>query len=120
MEMNESAIVAQQTTDAPTTPDSDIKGGIGSTYREYAPLYEQFGVEKNSKNDKALEQIWEYCKSQAVDDSKDSVILQVIRFNHQLGTPGVGEAPYSKMLNYIKVYQQFKQAGDTLEELKKA
>jgi hypothetical protein len=119
MEMNESAIVAQ-VTETPTTPDSEIKGGIESTYREYAPLYEQFGVEKNSKNDKALEQIWEYCKSQAPAQDKDSVILQVIKFNHELGTPGVGEMPYSKMLNYIRVYRQFKQSGDLLEDLKKA
>lgn len=119
MEMNESAIVAQ-VTETPTTPDSEIKGGIESTYREYAPLYEHFGLERSSKVDKDLEQVWEYCKSQSLNQDKDSVMLQVIKFKHELGTPGIGEAPYSKMLNYIKVYRQFKQAGETLEELKKA
>jgi hypothetical protein len=116
--MDESAIV-QPTTETPTTPDSAIKPGIESNYREFAPLYKHFDVEKSDKADAALEQIWEYCKGQAVNKDKDSVILQVIKFNHELGSGDMDEAPYMKMLRYLKVYKQFEDSGKLLEELKK-
>ena len=117
MSMDESAIVTPEV--STTTPDSEIKGGIESTYKEFIPLYDHFNIEKSGKTDIALSEIWEYCKSNSVNKDRDSIMLEVIRFDHELGTGSLSDRPYAKMLNYIKVYKQFRKAGNLLDELKK-
>lgn len=118
MAMDEASIT-QTPQSTPATPDSDIKGGIETTYREFSPLYKHFDVEQSDKADKALEMIWEYAKKNSPSQDKDSLILQVIKLNHELGDAGLGQAPYAKMKLYLEVYKQFKSAGKLLEDLKK-
>jgi hypothetical protein len=104
--------------EAPVVEVTEPKAAI-SEYKEFNPLYKHFGVEPSPRTDDALEQIWEYAKSQSDSKDIDSIILQVIRFNHELGSPSLGESAYSKMYNYLTVYKQFKEKGDLLSKLKK-
>lgn len=82
------------------------------------PLYKHFDIEKSDKADKALEMIWTWAKGQSEGKDKDSIILQVIKLNHELGSPGLGEPPYAKMGRYLEVLRQFKESGKLLEEMK--
>lgn len=115
-EMDESAILAGRV--EADTIETKTEGGIETTYREHASLFDQFGVEKTEKADKALADIWSYCKKMAGTSDKDAVLLQVIKLKNELGSVALGEAPYSKMFNYIQVYKQFENSGKLLEELK--
>jgi hypothetical protein len=117
MTMDESAITAQNSETTEPAKDGEILPGL-SVDKEFTALYKHFGVEPSPRTDEALAEIWQYAKEQAPSKDRDSIILQVIKFNNELGSPGLGDSPYSKMYNYLVVYKQFKKAGKLLDDLK--
>ena len=116
--MDESSIVASPVESS--TPSKTPDMGIGALHKEFNPLYKHFSLEESKASDKALETIWEYAKSQSPSKDKDSIILQVIKFNHEIGSANIGEPVYAKMYRYLQVYRQFKDAGELMKEMKKS
>lgn len=118
MAMNEADLTTPnvETVSEVTTPEM----GIGENYREFIPLYKHFGMEDSKGSDKYLSEIWSYAKGQAISKDKDSIILEVIKLNNQLGSVGLGEQPYSKIYNYLTVMKQFKKVGKVLQDMKKS
>lgn len=94
--------------------------GIGSASKEWKPLYQHFGIEQETqRHDDALSKIWNWAKNNAESKDKDSIIFEVIKLNHKLGSPSLSNKPYSKLENYIGVVQRYKQAEEQLKELEK-
>ncbi len=107
---------------APSSSPESIGGpdggsGVGSSSKEFRPLYGHFNLPENARNDKAFGVIWDYAKSIAPSKDKDSVLFEVIRLGHRLGSVGVGTNPYQKMEMYAKIWKQGREAEHKLTEL---
>lgn len=109
---------------SPPTPDAEQPkavepgDGIGSSYKEYRPLYDHFNLRvEGARHDKALEAIWEYAKAQSPGKDKDSILFEVMKLNNKLGSPNIGMRPYAKLENYVSVWKRFRQAEDQLKQL---
>lgn len=102
----------------PTPPDPNPDAGVGSQYKEFRPLYDQFNVKVESdRHDKAFEAIWEWAKAHSPGKDKDSVLFEIIKLNNRLGSPNMGMKPYAKLENYVTVWKQHQMAEKRLRDL---
>jgi len=85
--------------------------------KEWRPLYEHFKLEESINNDKALSKIWAWARSQAQDQKTNSILWEVIKLDHKLGSAGLGNNVYSKIENYITVWNQFHESEKLLKEM---
>lgn len=113
-EMNESAIVAE--VNPATEPYGQPNDSIGKI-NEFQSLYNQFDVEPSGRVDDALKKIWDYAKEKSPNQDKDSILWEVIRLKHKLGSPNLGEKPYAKVEAYVTAYFQMKEAEKRMEEI---
>ena len=119
MEMSESAIVAKTQPDEVKTseinPNPDHMGKIN--VKDWIPLYKYLNLDESIKNDKALSQIWEWAKSQSPDQHNDSILWQIIKLNNKLGSAGLGENSYSKLFNYVTIWNRQKESEELLKDI---
>lgn len=100
----------------------DVGPGIGENFHEYNALFQHFGLDgmgdkQNPRYQQALGRIWTYAKSVAPSKDKDSVLFEVIRLGHRLGSPSVGQKPYAKMEMFAREWLKVREGEQRLKEL---
>lgn len=116
-EMNETEIV-QKT----SPPESKTEYGTPqpsiSKVKEYEPIRSLFNVENpTARTDEYLQRIWEYAKENAPNKDRESIIYEAIRLKNRLGSPSLGESVFTRIINYITVYNRHKQDEMLLSEM---
>lgn len=107
-----SSDVSIDTSAKETTPDSI------SMPNEHEALKDVFKTnEKSSRIDEYMSLIWDYAKNAAVNKDKESVIFEAIRLKNRLGSPSLGENPFTRVINYIKINNRMKNDERTLQEM---
>jgi len=122
-EMDEKAIVARTQPESvsektETTNRNENPDELGNVrIREWLPLYKYFNLDESEKHDRTLAIIWEWAKKQAPNKDRDSILFEVIKLNNRLGSTGIGENPYAKIINYITVYNRYKESEEELKRI---
>jgi len=98
--------------------DIDIERNVETA--DFTPLYEQFNVEKAPRVDKALGAIWEWAVKTAPNKDRESVIFEVIKLKHRLGTGNIGDKSYMNAWNYVTTYKRMTEDVKKLEEMANA
>jgi hypothetical protein len=91
--------------------------GVGSEHRAFQPLYDRFAATSNPHTDRILSEIWDWAKSQAPLDDKDSVLWEITKLSNRIGSPHIGEKPWTKLISYISTYNQLKASETRLKEM---
>jgi len=115
-EMSEEKIAQKQPKEEPIEhgePEPSI-----SKVKEYEGIKYLFSVDNpSSRTDEYLRQIWDYAKEQATNKDRESIIWEVIRLKNKLGSPSLGENIFTRIINYITVYNRHKQDELLLGEM---
>ena len=97
-----------------TIPDP----GIGELAKDFKPLYERFGAQPTERTDRIFKEIWDYAKGVADDpNDRDSILWQISRLSAKLGSPSMGEKPWTKIMSYVSTLNQMKRAENRLKEM---
>jgi hypothetical protein len=98
---------------------AEITASVGSGYKEHSPLFERFGIgtSVDERVNRNLATIWQWAKSRAETQDKDSILWQVTKLNTKLGDAHGGSAPYTKVLNYISEYNRMVESEKRLREM---
>lgn len=88
--------------------------------REFESLKSLFDVgDPSAKTNEYMQKIWDYAKENATNKDKESIIFEVIRLKNKLGSPNIGESMFTRIINYISVYNRHKQDEMLLHEMKR-
>jgi hypothetical protein len=103
--------------DSPTTASPMPEMGIGDDHIDFKPLYERYQAAPNPRTDRIFEEIWNWAKSQAPEKDKDSILWEVSKLSNRLGSAGVGEKPWVKVIAYVSTYNQLRSAEERLKQM---
>lgn len=100
----------------------DVGPGIGENFHEYNALFDHLGLDgkgdkQNPRYQEALSRIWAYAKAVAPSKDKDSILFEVSRLSHRLGSPSVGQKPYAKMEMFAREWLKVREGEQRLQEL---
>jgi hypothetical protein len=116
-EMNESEIVEKTTPKEEKIEYGEPEPSI-SKVKEYESLRSLFNVEnRSSRSEDYLQKIWNYAKENASNKDRESIIFEAIRLKNRLGSPSIGESVFTRIINYITVYNRHKQDELLLGEM---
>jgi len=119
MEMNESEIVSSQSPIVESKPEEPIENTARP--EEFMAIADLFNVQNpTSRSKQYLEQIWQWGKDHSPNQDKESVKFEIIRLKNRLGSPTLSEGTFSRIINYIKVYERHKKDELLLSEMQNA
>lgn len=107
--------VAQDT----PTERADESAYIGSANFEFKPLYERYNAAENPRTDRIFEQIWSWAKAQAPEKDKDSIMWEITKLSNRLGSAGVGEKPWTKVIAYVSTHNQMVESERRLRQMER-
>jgi hypothetical protein len=113
MPMDE-ALLAQSQSSSHTTSYSPPGAGIGSvTEGDYHPLLKYYSINDPTQRDKdALSRIWEFAKGRSENKDNDSILWEVIKMSHKIGSSSIDEKSYVKLECYIKIFDRTKREAE--------
>jgi hypothetical protein len=86
--------------------------------QERTPLHDRFNIVHSSPElDAQMKDIWAWAKAQSPVDDKDSILWEVTKLTQKLGMEGISDKPWAKILNYVRVWKQFRSAEDQLKQM---